>query len=984
MKQFVCSVLFLLLAFTGNVKAAEEIKPVPFTSVHVSDQFWRQRLDVLQQRTIRYAFQKCTEAGYMENFRLAGQILSGEVKQGDVRYQSGTTYDDAEVYKVIEGASYLLSVAPDKELEDYVDSVIDLICSAQEPDGYVFTNWTIANPLHEWLGGKQWENDWNLSHETFDMGELIEAAVAYYQATGKDKFLKTAIRCADLICEKFNPEGIRESPGHAVVEMALVRLYEVTGDRKYLDECKFFLDCRGAIRSFDPSSLDLRVNGKYWQNHLPAIEQREAVGHAVRAVYFYSGMADWVRYSNDEAYREAIDAIWENIVSKKLYITGGLGARDHDEAFGENYELPNATAYCETCASVAACMFNLRMFRLYGQSKYIDFLERALYNNVLDGLAIQGDHFFYPNRLETSSRGQERSEWFGTSCCPTNLSRLIPSMPGYVYATQGNTLFVNLFVGSTSNIALGDNDITLTQTTDYPWEGRVSIKVDDVENPAFDLKVRIPGWAVGSPVSSDLYTYVNASGTRPVITLNGVAVDYDMVDGYALFSRNWKAGDELVVELPMDVHQVKSHELLTTNNGLLAVERGPLVYCAEFADNNGAVNNLAIPEGASFSVAKEEGTLFSDFRSITATGSKAVSSISNVTIEDASIVLVPYFSRSYRGNGEMKIWMPTSVEAMIEDQASLDQVIVCDDASESEHNLQGEGMRWDKNVGWRDALNGWISYTMKVDPDRPCELVLKHWGSDGGNRQFDIYADGEKFSYDHVDNFMPNQYYEMHHAIPFHLTKGKSEVTFMFKALSDNIVGGLYGVRTILTKEVPENAVVEDYFLPTARNRMYHKYKSNGGSGEARGRIWVDGQGEEGLYFDMAVNGNARNTVMFLYWGDEVDVRNFDILVNGEKIASQTLFHNIPGRYFFQPYPIPEALTEGKEKVTVKLSSPEGTKVGGFVYVYTFSESGTTGIGSASLASAHGDGRRFNLCGQRVDEAYKGIVIVNGRKFVCE
>lgn len=294
--------LFIIVCFMtacACISAAEDIKPVSFTKVHVNDRFWRQRLDVLRKRTIRYAFQKCTDAGQIENFRLAGKILSGEVRKGDVSYQSGTTYDDAEVYKVIEGASYLLNVERDEELEKYVDGVIDVICSAQEPDGYLFTNWTIGNPLHEWMGGEKWKNDWNLSHETFDMGELIEAGVAYYQATGKDKLLNAAIRSADLICEVFNENGIKEAPGHAVIEMALVRLYEVTGDRKYLDECKFFLDCRGS-RTFDPGSSDLRVNGKYWQNHLPAVEQREAVGHAVRAMYFYSGMADWARYAGDE------------------------------------------------------------------------------------------------------------------------------------------------------------------------------------------------------------------------------------------------------------------------------------------------------------------------------------------------------------------------------------------------------------------------------------------------------------------------------------------------------------------------------------------------------------------------------------------------------------------------------------------------------------------------------------------------------------
>lgn len=975
-------IILISLVVCLCVRAAEEIKPVSFTKVHVNDKFWRQRLDVLQKRTIRYAFQKCTEAGQIENFRLAGKILSGEVKKGDVSYQSGTTYDDAEVYKVIEGASYLLNVQRDEELENYVDGVIDIICSAQEPDGYLFTNWTIGNPLHEWMGGVKWKNDWNLSHETFDMGELIEAGVAYYQATGKDKLLNAAIRSADLICEVFNENGIKEAPGHAVIEMALVRLYEVTGDRKYLDECKFFLDCRGS-RTFDPSSADLRVNGKYWQNHLPAIEQREAVGHAVRAMYFYSGMADWARYANDEDYRKAVDAIYENIVSKKLYITGGLGARDNNEAFGENYELPNATAYCETCASVAGCMFGLRMFRMHGQAKYFDFVERLLYNNVLDGLSIEGDHFFYPNRLETSSRGQERSEWFGTSCCPTNLSRLIPSMPGYVYATQGNTLFVNLFVGSESEIALKDGNVTLIQNTNYPWDGHVEFMVDEMTAPQLEMKIRIPGWAVGQPVDSDLYSYVNGSSAKPSITINDEVIDYKIVDGYALINHEWKTGDRIVLDLPMDVRQVKSHEDVRTNDGLLAVERGPLVYCAEFADNGGAVNNISIPQGASFSTETPSQDLFSDFRMIKAEGQRIVSNKDNCTIEQASVNLIPYFARSYRGNGEMKVWIPVNIESMVEDQTSIDKVIVCDDESERSHNLQGEGMRSDTNVGWRDALNGWISYTMEVDPNYPCELVLKHWGSDGGNREFDIYADGEKFSYDHVDNFMPNQYYEMHHPIPFNLTKGKKYVTFKMQARPDNVVGGLYGVRTIRTREMSTGGQVEDFFLPVGDEKDKHNFKSNGETGVARERTWVDGIGVDAMSFDMAVASGSQNYIMFLYWGDEWDVRTFDILVDGEKIADEQLLHNSPGRYFFRTYNIPQSITTNKDKVSVTMSSPAGTKVGGFYEVYTYSVSDGTGVSHVETDCLNNDSKRYNLCGQRVDDNYKGFVIVNGRKFMA-
>ncbi|MBQ5860630.1 MAG: glycoside hydrolase family 127 protein, partial [Alistipes sp.] len=456
MKRFILLLAFVAMTFVSCHNKG--ITPVSFTNVHVEDTFWRQRLDTLRNKTIRYAFERSDRAGYVRNFAIAAGLMEG-------RFQSGQPFDDADLFKVIEGAAYLLKVEPDPELEQYVDSIIDIVVAAQEPDGYLFTNRTINNPLHPWCGKERWETDWNLSHETFNAGELYEAAVAYYDATGKRKMLDAAIKNADLVCKDFNWDGIVMAPGHAVIEMALVRLYEATGDKKYLDEARFFLDCRGH-REFDPTSDDLRVNGKYWQDHLPATEQREAVGHAVRALYFYSGMADIALHQGDKEYLATADSIWENIVSKKFYITGGLGARAHNEAFGENYELPNGSAYCETCASIANAMFNLRMFRLHGDSKYIDVLERSLYNTVLCGISITGDSYFYPNPLETGQGGQLRSAWFGCSCCPTNVCRIIPSVPGYVYATEGNRIYANLYMSSRSEIELGGKQVVLRQRTE--------------------------------------------------------------------------------------------------------------------------------------------------------------------------------------------------------------------------------------------------------------------------------------------------------------------------------------------------------------------------------------------------------------------------------------------------------------------------------------------------------------------------------------
>lgn len=792
----------LLASYCPSAKAADkgDIAPVPFTRVHISDRFWNQRLETLRTTTIRYAFKKIEEAGQIRNFEYAGKIVSGKAKVGSLKFQSENPYDDAEVYKVIEGAAYLLSVRPDAGLQHYCDSVIDLICSAQEPDGYLQTNFTIHNPLHPWYGGEKWKSDWNLSHETFNVGELIECGIAYYQATGKDKLLKCAIRAADNMCGVFNAQGIKMAPGHAVVEMALVRLYELTGKRKYLEECKFFLDCRG-LRKFDPTSPDQRVNGKYWQDHLPAIRQRTAEGHAVRAMYFYSGMADWVRYTADPDYETAVTAIWNNIAAKKLYITGGFGARDTNEAFGDNYELPNATAYCETCASVAGTMFNERMFRLHGEAKYIDMLERALYNTVLDGLSVHGTSFYYPNRLEVSERGNERSQWFGTSCCPTNLCRLIPSVPGYVYATGDSSLYVNLFVASSATADVGRCKLEITQETAYPYDGevRLAIKAKRGKSKLKDIRIRIPGWATGDPVHSDLYSYATPTTGRVKLTVNGRDYAYSGKDGYAVIPTGGGEVFNITLSLPMDVHQVVANDSLTTNSKLRSYERGPIVYCAEGCDNGGSLQNIFIPGNTtiSYSLSTYMQEYFDgDMPMITISGLKAGKANGRDTATATQVKLIPYFARAYRGAYDMKVWIPAEASAARPEIDYIDRVVPANEANEKAHNLQGDNMRTGAELGWRDSDGGYIQYDMKIDPNQPCSLILKLWGGDSGNRRFDIYADGEKISHVEIDNPAPNKYYYSHHALPAELTKGKSSVTVRLQSVGGSIVGGIFGVYT--------------------------------------------------------------------------------------------------------------------------------------------------------------------------------------------
>ena len=991
--------IICLLSLGLGVRGAGEIKQVPFTDVQVKDQFWKQRLDVMRNTTIRYAFQKCEDAGSMRNFEYAGKIVSGEAKVGDLTFQSPNLYDDGDVYKTLEGASYVLTTGANASLEEYCDWVIDLICSAQEPDGYIQTNFTIHNPLHPWYGGQKWVNDWNLSHETFNVAELVEAGIAYYQATGKDKLLKCAIKAADNMLDYFNEDGVKMAPGHAVVEMALVRLYELTREERYLQGCKFFLDCRG-IRKFDPTSLDQRVNGKYWQDHLPAIEQRTAEGHAVRALYFYSGMADWVRYSGDQAYETAVSAIWDNIASKKCYITGGFGARDNNEAFGEDYELPNASAYCETCASVAATFFNLRMFRLHGEGKYIDMLERALYNTTLDGYGIAGKTFYYPNRLASTARGDARSEWFGTSCCPTNLCRLIPSVPGYIYATDDDALYWNLFVASTATAKVGDTTYGFSVTGSYPYKGEMKLTFTSAtpqpplggEN-GMTLKVRIPGWAVNKPVESDLYAYTNPTTTPVVIKVNGEEVDYTVQDGYALLQRDWQVDDEVSISLPMDVHQVISNENLKTNKGLCAYERGPLVYCAEGVDNGGRLDNLFIPLGATGSSMTAPSTMSNLFKGglqvlrlsgkvCTQSGDQ---SETELVVSDKMIRLVPYFTRAHRAASPMLVWIPTDASKMQQPIDFIDEVKICNQASEQAHNLKGENMNTGADLGWRDAYGGWISYDMKVDPKRPTDLVLRLWGSDGGNRRFDIYCDGTAFSYEHVDNFATNEYYYMRHPIPFDLTKDKKKVTIKMQAVdADNNVGGLFGVYTALSEDVPEGSETMDYMWTSkAASRNSHRYSSNGNSGTFRNRTWLDGWGETGQSWTMKVNSTHRNYLMILYWGDEGDLRSFNIMCDDVLVASEELCHNQPGRFMMRCYPIPEEGTSGKETVRIHLTSPTGTKTGGIFYAYMLSLADETGINNPNPNLNLNRGV-YNLLGQQLSEPQSGISIVGGKKIAIK
>ena len=629
--------LIALAAFVSCSKKEQDhnypYTPVAFTSVEVSDAFWGQRLKASREVTIPLAFRKCEETGRYRNFEEAAQQMHSSENLGF--RVAGLPFDDTDVYKTIEGASYLLQTYPDPALEAYIDSVLVIVAAAQEPDGYLYTART-RNPEHphRWSGAERWVQIED-SHELYDLGHMIEGAIAHYRATGKRNFLDIAIAYADCVCREIGPgEGQQvRVPGHQIAEMALAKLYILTGDKKYLDEAKFFIDMRGRGEKGAEA---------YRQSHVPVMEQDEAVGHAVRAEYFYSGIADIAALTGQTEYIDVIDRIWDNMVGKKIYLTGGVGARRDGEAFGDAYELPNLTSYCETCAAVGNVYFNHRMFLLHGDSKYYDVLERSLYNGVISGVSLDGGTFFYPNPLESDGRHQ-RQDWFGCACCPSNICRFIPSVPGYVYAVKDNDLYVNLFMANTMHDSVKNGEVSLKMDTEYPWNGVVKIQVTEAPKKGFNLKLRIPGWVRDEVLPSDLYHYDDDVNLGYRVTLNGQEIEAELQKGYFSIDREWKAGDVVVLEMDMEPRIVKANELVKDDEGRIAIERGPIVYCAEWPDNPDLkVREVVLGEEPELLVHRNPGKLYG---------------IDEILVKDAGLTLIPYYAWNHRGAGDMIVWM---------------------------------------------------------------------------------------------------------------------------------------------------------------------------------------------------------------------------------------------------------------------------------------------------------------------------------------
>ncbi len=684
---------------------------VSFTQVKVvPGSFWGQRLAAARDVTIPLAFSKCQSEHRYTNFSMAAYTLQHpghaglQTREWDVATFMGFPFDDTDVYKTIEGASYLLQTFPNEKLRQYIDSVLSVVELAQESDGYLYTARTI-NPEHPhpWSGKERWQLEEDLSHELYNLGHMVDAACAHYQATGSRRFLDIACRYADCVVRQVGPNRGQAMvvPGHQIAEMALCRLYLLTGERKYLDQAKFFLDYRGKTK----------VRQSYSQSDRPILEQKEAEGHAVRAGYMYSGIADVAALTGDSSYIKAIDTIWRNIVGCKYYITGGVGARRYGEAFGDNYELPNKVAYNETCAAISMVYLFERMFLLHGDSKYIDCLERTLYNGVLSGISVDGGRFFYPNPLMSdgkyrfnSDHSLTRQPWFGCACCPSNLSRFIPSVPSYIYAVRNNDLYVNLFAANTMAIKVGGRDVSIEQITDYPQSGDIKIRILENKAKNLNLKIRIPGWIMNQVVPSNLYSFVRDEVFRSFsILINGKVIHENELDkgyfsvGPKSIGRQLKKGDVITVHFDMVPQFVKANDKVEADRGRICVERGPLVYCAESADNDDfdvlhtfltepqLPSWLTDEDTAAVATASEwpkspfrvipnyairnieaNGSTFNVTALQTETQALETGKDGRVGLKSVKLTLIPYYAWCHRGATRMNVWFPCGPGAIEE------------------------------------------------------------------------------------------------------------------------------------------------------------------------------------------------------------------------------------------------------------------------------------------------------------------------------
>jgi uncharacterized protein len=619
-------------------------QPVPFTAVRITGGFWKERQEINRTVTVPFALKQCEESNRMKNFDLAAETLRRRAA-GEKTFQNTPLtifpFDDTDAYKSIEAASYALSIKPDAELEALLDSYIARIAAAQEPDGYLYTFRTMHpdSPAHKWVNQQRWLNDPELSHELYNLGHLYEAAVAHYQATGKRSLLGVALKSAELLWRDFGDGKLRLAPGHEVVEMGLTKLYRVTGDHRYLDLAKIFLDARG------PGGPD------YNQRHLRVVDQTTAVGHAVRANYLYSGMADVAALTGDQRYVAAILKISDNVTARKLYLTGSVGARADGEAYGGDYDLPN-DGYNETCAAIALMMWQHRMFLLTGESRYMDILERSCFNGVISGVSLSGDRFFYTNPCvydgakKNNAGFAGRVPWFGCACCPPNLMRTLAALTGYFYAVRGDALYVNFYAESEGTVTVADKPVKIAQTTNYPWDGHTRIAVNPAQPGTFTVRLRIPEWVQGRPLDSDLYAYDQPTAAKWTVSVAGQPVEGALDHGYLAITRQWVAGDVIEINFPMDVRAVHGNPHVAATKDRIAFERGPIVYCVEAVDHRFVPEDLAVSPSAHVTPQPGPHEL----------GGVTVLQIARGHGAEA-VTAIPYFAWNNRGLAPMAVWL---------------------------------------------------------------------------------------------------------------------------------------------------------------------------------------------------------------------------------------------------------------------------------------------------------------------------------------
>ena len=638
--KYLTAGLLVALVSAAPARPAHDypIRAVPASAVTIDDGFWAPKIETNRTVTIPYILKQNEDTGRVANFEKAAGKKSGAYE--------GRRFNDTDIYKIVEAASYSLALVPDTQLSLKIDRLIELIAESQEKDGYLFPARTI-DPAHPAPGGgpERW------SHELYNAGHLYEAAVAHFEATGKRTLLDVAIKNADLVCRTFGPEGRHAVSGHEEIELALVKLYRATGHEQYLKTAAWLVAERGKphpdMPPYPDKAFEMYNERAYKQDQAPVVEQDRAVGHAVRAMYLYAAVADVAALTGNDAFAKASDRLWTDVVSKRLYLTGGVGSRGTTESFGEDYELPNLRAYTETCASVGNDLWNQRMFLMHGDGKYIDLFERVLYNGVLSGVSLAGNTFFYQNPLESNGRAK-RSDYFEEACCPANLARMLEQIPGLVFAQTNDTIYANLYVGSRAKVTVANRSVQMTEDTRYPWDGDVSLRLEPEGSGAFTVALRIPGWASGQPVPSDLYRYADANPAPPTITVRGRTatsepVPLDVRNGFVRIRRNWKKGDTIHLSLPMPPRRIVAHAGVKDDAGRMALQRGPLVYALEAIDNAGHALDLVIPRDAS---------LRSRYRADLLNGVEVINGEGN-----RPFVAIPYYAWNNRGQGEMAVWI---------------------------------------------------------------------------------------------------------------------------------------------------------------------------------------------------------------------------------------------------------------------------------------------------------------------------------------